>query len=129
MRASFALRRRSDDGLGQTRVLAQSIRERVPVNGPCADIVLSPQRSRRGPRDHTPDNDFDRQGTRLNANRGVRIRDGDYVIGNNPPGLVEPPGCQLIQDLALVGHDGHDPIEGRQTVGRHKQSTSIGKGV
>ena len=78
--------------------------------------VLRPQRRVGDSTDVSTDDDLNAEWSGLAGNKDVRIGQRHDMVRHDVGGLLEPPGRQLVQHLALVGHPGDDPIECRQPV-------------
>jgi hypothetical protein len=85
------------------------------------------------PRDGSTDTDVylrakkDENSRALFHDGDVGVRGGQQRIAHNVRGVFHPPGCGLVEDLALEGDGGEEPIERRLPISRddHDAITEI----
>ncbi|MEZ4613575.1 MAG: hypothetical protein R2838_25600 [Caldilineaceae bacterium] len=120
-----ALGRGRDDRRGQRVVLAQPVGEVDAVDGALALAVAVPERGLGHAADVTAHDDFDQQ-RRADAGHGhVGIGRGDQMVADDVGRLCKPERGQLVEHLALVGHQAEDAIEGRQPVGGDEEEPVV----
>ena len=94
----------------EQRVPAQALGQAVTVCRPRTLAVQAPQRRGGVSGDCPAHHHLHRQGRYLNGNQRVRVRNRHHVVGHDVPGLVEPPGSQLVEYLTLEGHRRNNPV-------------------
>ena len=100
----------SDQRAVKQRVPAQALGQAVTVRRSRALAVQAPQRRGGIARDGPAHHHLHRQGSHLNGNQRVRVRNRHHVVGHDVPGLVEPPGRELVEYLTLEGHRRNNPV-------------------
>ena len=125
MRSAGRLGGGGDDGRGQRVILAEAARQRDAIRFALTVFVERPERGGRDAGDVAADDDLDGQHIGLVADSDVGVRNGDDVVVDDVADLLEPPGAQLVEHLALVGDRTEDAVESRNAVGGDQNALAI----
>ena len=101
------------------QVIGQLIAVKQTVSG----LISRQERGGSAAGETTSHNNLDRQRVGVDGDEGIGIWNIDHVIGHNVVGSGEPPGRQLVQNLALVGDSAKHPVECAYPVGGDEQAT------
>jgi len=123
--AAGGLRRGGDHRLGERIVLAQARRQVEAVRARHPLAVQRPQRSGGDAGDIAAHDHLDGQRLRLAREGDVGIGDGDDMICDHIARLLEPPGAELVEHLALEWDDPQDAIEGGDAIGGDQHALPI----
>ena len=107
---------RSDDGLGETLVLAHAFGQLHTTYLAAAVLIVTPCRTGK----YTADNHFYTKSLALQTYGNHGVWGSELPVGTDVLGLVQELGSYLVQHLSLEGYAlGQNYIKGRDTVGSH----------